>query len=64
MLKENQKIFVFSGAGISAPSGVNTFRDKGGIWYQHLKDEVCNALTFVENYEKVHDFYNERRVRS
>lgn len=63
MLKENQKIYVFSGAGISAPSGVTTFRDNGGIWYQHLIDEVCNALTFVENYEKVHNFYNERRVQ-
>ena len=36
------KILLFTGAGISQESGLNTFRDKGGIWDQYDLNEVCN----------------------
>jgi NAD-dependent deacetylase len=61
-LKKGQKIFIFSGAGISAPSGVPTFRTNNGLWENHDIDEVCNFKTWKENYSKVHEFYNQRRI--
>lgn len=56
------KLYIFSGAGISQESGVPTFRDSGGLWNNHSVDEVCNIETFEDNYNKVHDFYNKRRL--
>lgn len=56
------KIYIFSGAGISAPSGISTFRDSNGLWENHSIDEVCNYPTWIDNYEKVHKFYNDRRL--
>lgn len=57
------KIVVCSGAGLSAESGVPTFRDSGGLWHAHSIKEVCNLTTYYQNYDKVHDFYNKRRVK-
>jgi len=59
--KSKPKIIIFSGAGISAPSGISTFRDKDGLWENHKIDEVCNEGTWKNNFKIVHDFYNERR---
>lgn len=56
------KIIIFSGAGISAPSGISTFRDSNGLWENHNVEEICNIKTWIDNYDKVHKFYNERRV--
>ena len=56
------RIIIFSGAGISAESGVQTFRDKDGLWEGHDIDEVCNYQTWQRNYDAVHRFYDERRV--
>lgn len=47
---------------MSAPSGISTFRDKNGLWTKYSLDEVCNALTWRQNREKVHEFYNILRM--
>jgi NAD-dependent deacetylase len=56
------KIVFCSGAGLSAESGVPTFRSSGGLWHKHDIKEVCDLSTFYDNYDKVHDFYNKRRA--
>lgn len=55
------KLLVCSGAGLSAESGITTFRDSGGLWEQHKIEDVCTLETWLENYIKVHEFYNGRR---
>ena len=59
----NSKILVFSGAGLSADSGIPTFRDKDGIWSKYDLDEVCNERTWKTNYSKVHEFYDKLRSK-
>lgn len=54
-------IVILTGAGISAESGVDTFRDKGGIWSKVDFNEVATPQGFARNPAKVHDFYNARR---
>lgn len=62
MGKEKRLKIVFStGAGISAESGVSTFRDSGGLWENHDVMEVASAEGYALNPEKVHEFYNARR---
>jgi len=56
-----QKIVVLTGAGISAESGINTFRDAGGLWEGHDIMEVASPEGFANNPELVLDFYNQRR---
>jgi len=57
-----KKIFIFTGAGISAESGVPTFRDKNGLWANYDIDKVCNYDTWKQNFELMHEFYNKRRA--
>lgn len=57
------KIILFSGAGISAPSGISTFRDSDGLWKNHKIDEICNIQTWKHHFNKVHEFYNKRRIQ-
>lgn len=52
---------VLSGAGISAESGVKTFRDAGGLWEGHDVMEVASIDGWLRNPELVMDFYNKRR---
>lgn len=59
----NPKIIIFSRAGLSAESGISTFRDSNGLWENHKIEEICNESTWKKNFEKVHNFYNERRVQ-
>lgn len=59
MSTKKNKIYFFTGAGISAPSGIPTFRDKGGIWDVYDVDEVCNINTWKVNRDKVYDFFTE-----
>ena len=56
-----QRIVILTGAGISAESGLGTFRDKGGIWTQYDLEEVATPQGFARNPDFVHDFYNARR---
>jgi len=55
------RIVILTGAGISAESGVSTFRDKGGIWSQYDVNDVATPEGFARNPELVHEFYNMRR---
>jgi NAD-dependent deacetylase len=55
-------LIVLSGAGISADSGLQTFRAAGtGLWQNHDLNIVCDYLTWQENIDVVHRFYNDRR---
>lgn len=56
-----KKIVVLSGAGMSAESGINTFRDSDGLWEGHDVYEVASPEGFAANPELVLDFYNQRR---
>ncbi|MDE2789635.1 MAG: NAD-dependent deacylase [Paracoccaceae bacterium] len=55
------RIVILTGAGISAESGLGTFRDKGGLWSQYDLAEVATPEGFARNPHQVHDFYNARR---
>lgn len=55
------KISVLTGAGISAESGLKTFRDSNGLWEGHDVMEVASPQGFARNPELVLDFYNQRR---
>ena len=55
------KLVVSTGAGISAESGISTFRDAGGLWENYPVMDVASADGFRRNPELVHRFYNERR---
>lgn len=54
-------ILFLSGAGLSAPSGIRTFRDTDGLWEEYDVMEVCSAQGFAEDRQKVMNFYNARR---
>jgi NAD-dependent deacetylase len=54
-------IVVLTGAGVSAESGVDTFRDPNGIWSKIDYHDVATPEGFERNPERVHDFYNQRR---
>lgn len=54
-------IVFLSGAGISAESGISTFRDAGGLWDRYNVMDVCSAEVFERNRQFVLDFYNKRR---
>lgn len=56
-----KQITVLTGAGISAESGINTFRDAGGLWEGHDIMEVASPQGFAQNPGLVLDFYNKRR---
>ena len=56
-----KKIIVFSGAGISAESGLNTFRDNGGLWENYDIKEVATPEAWEKDPALVLDFYNMRR---
>ena len=57
-----KKVVVLSGAGVSAESGISTFRDSGGLWEQYDVMEVASAPGWKKNPALVLDFYNKRRA--
>ncbi|MEO1120213.1 MAG: NAD-dependent deacylase [Pseudomonadota bacterium] len=57
------RIVILTGAGISAESGLGTFRDEDGIWTQYDLEDVATPEGFARNPKLVHDFYNARRRR-
>ncbi len=56
-----QKIVVLTGAGISAESGLKTFRDSDGLWENHRIEDVATLDAWQRNPELVQEFYNQRR---
>ncbi|MFT6309534.1 MAG: NAD-dependent deacetylase [Halioglobus sp.] len=60
---KHQRIVVLTGAGISAESGINTFRDSGGLWENHRLEDVATPEAFEHNPELVQRFYNARRAQ-
>jgi len=55
------RIFVLTGAGISAESGIPTFRDAGGLWEGHAVEDVATPEGFARDPDLVYRFYDERR---
>lgn len=56
-----KKVVVFTGAGISAESGIKTFRDSGGLWEEYNVYDVATPEAWYRNPSLVQDFYNKRR---
>lgn len=57
------KIVCLTGAGISAESGINTFRASDGLWENHKIDDVATPEGFSKNPQLVYNFYNQRRAQ-
>lgn len=62
LAKAARHIVVLTGAGISAESGIKTFRDTGGLWEDHKIEDVASPEGFARNPDLVHEFYNLRRA--
>lgn len=58
-----QKLLVLTGAGISAESGIKTFRDSDGLWENHRIEEVATPEGWAANRALVLEFYNQRRAQ-
>jgi NAD-dependent deacetylase len=56
-----EKLVVLTGAGMSAESGISTFRDSDGLWESHRVEDVATPEAFAANPGLVLDFYNKRR---
>ena len=56
-----KNIVILTGAGISAESGLATFRDEEGLWNKHRIEDVATIEGFAHNPDYVHDFYNEMK---
>lgn len=56
------KVIILSGAGLSAQSGISTFRDQDGLWENHNIDDICSAGCLEKNYEGTLNFYDRRRI--
>lgn len=61
MAEKYKNIVILTGAGISAESGLSTFRSENGLWNNHKVEDVASVEGFARNPEYVHDFYNELR---
>ncbi len=58
-----KKLIVLTGAGMSAESGIKTFRDSGGLWEEHRVEDVATPEAWQQNPGLVQKFYNERRAQ-
>ena len=58
-----QKLTVLTGAGVSAESGITTFRDSDGLWENHKVEDVASIEGWYRNPSLVLDFYNDRRAQ-
>ena len=59
MAEKYKNIVILTGAGISAESGLSTFRSENGLWNNHKVEDVASIEGFAKNPEYVHEFYNE-----
>ena len=60
-MKAMLNIVVFSGAGMSAESGIETFRDSNGLWENYRVEDVATPQAWAKDPDMVTTFYNERR---
>lgn len=61
--KEKNSIVLLTGAGISAESGIKTFRDHNGLWEEHRIEDVASIDGYLRNPDLVQSFYNNRRAQ-
>lgn len=61
IIEQMKKVVVLTGAGISAESGISTFRDAGGLWEQYRVEDVATPEGYLKDKALVLDFYNQRR---
>ena len=59
----NKNIFILTGAGISKESGIETFREKDGLWDNYKIEDVCTVEAFNKDPDYVNNFYNERKKK-
>ena len=60
-IQMKKKLVILTGAGMSAESGISTFRDSGGLWEQYSVEDVASIEGYERNPKLVQDFYNQRR---
>jgi len=58
----DKKVYILSGAGLSAESGIHTFRGSNGLWENYKIEEVCSTIGFAVDRQKVLNFYDEVRA--
>jgi len=63
-IRPTDRLFVLTGAGISAESGLATFRDSDGLWAGHRIEDVCTPDAWARNPAAVWDFYSQRRANA
>ena len=63
LVEKPRRIVVLTGAGISAESGVRTFRDSNGLWEDHHIEDVATPEGFARDPDLVQRFYNARRAQ-
>ena len=59
---QQRNLVILTGAGISAESGISTFRDAGGLWETHSFEALASPEGFARDPALVHRFYNQRRA--
>jgi NAD-dependent deacetylase len=64
MKREPANIVILTGAGVSAESGLRTFRADDGLWEEHRIEDVCTPEAYARDPELVHRFYDARRARA
>jgi len=57
-----KKVYILSGAGLSAESGIKTFRESDGLWENYSIEEVCSTAGWARDRQKVTKFYDDRRA--
>jgi NAD-dependent deacetylase len=62
VLDDSSYVFIMTGSGVSAESGIDTFRDSGGLWEGHKVSEVATPEGFERDPFKVWNFYSDRRA--
>ncbi|MBC7986471.1 MAG: NAD-dependent deacylase [Sphingomonadaceae bacterium] len=62
-MRDIHNIVILTGAGLSAESGIATFRGPGGLWEGHRVEDVCTPQALARNPELVHRFYDARRAK-
>ena len=63
-IASHQRVVVLTGAGISAESGIRTFRDAGGLWENHRIEEVASPEGWAADPGNVWRFYSARRAQA